>query len=280
MYVNSRGEGFKNLSYVPMTSHLSLGNLGYASVQCEITPMIATKVFLKCPYANITRIVDNGDGFGISITPKHVVDTSGNIPPGPRLCGAHKPEPVPEWDRNRCLRSAKSYHQVSNIESVDKSPDYLISDSEMEALMKKTCYGKNSCSLTLEQLIKKEKMADVTQDSTVFIQYTCEETPENVEDTHSKLWMLSTLQVLTLIVFVFAINILKEQTKQYKKEFQLKQTSVGNYTAKIMMSRAIIDNFKEHLATEHEGQYEFGEDEHPAQKFKEYLTEKIESTLS
>ena len=150
----------------------------------------------------------------------------------------------------------------------------------MKALMKKTCYGKNSCSLTLEQLIKKEKMADVTQDSTVFIQYTCEETPENVEDTHSKLWMLSTLQVLTLIVFVFAINILKEQTKQYKKEFQLKQTSVGNYTAKIMMSKAIIDNFKEHLATEHEGQYEFGEDEHPAQKFKEYLTEKIESTLS
>lgn len=110
MYINSRGEGFKNLSYVPMTSHLSLGNLGYASVQCEITPMLAKKVFLKCPYANITRIVDDGDGFGISISPKHTVDTSGNIPPKPRLCGAHKPEPVPEWDRNRCLRSAKSYH--------------------------------------------------------------------------------------------------------------------------------------------------------------------------
>ena len=67
--------------------------------------------------------------------------------------------------------------------------------------------------MQLEHIIKKEKMAGITQDSTVFIQYTCEETPEVVKDTREKLWILSTLQVLTLLVFVFAINILKEETK-------------------------------------------------------------------
>lgn len=65
----------------------------------------------------------------------------------------------------------------------------------------------------LEQIIKKDKLREVTHDSTIFIQYTCEETPDLVKDTLNKLWKLSTLQVLTLLVFVFAINILLEQTK-------------------------------------------------------------------
>ena len=145
MYINSRGNGFENKSRVPMTSFLSLGNLGYASVQCEITPLLARRVFLKCPYANITRIVDEGKGFGISIAPEHEVDKSGIIPPKQRLCPAHLPEPVPEWDRNRCLRTAKSMDKSTNQTSEDKSDEYLISVDEMNKLMNESCYGKNSC---------------------------------------------------------------------------------------------------------------------------------------
>jgi hypothetical protein len=62
-------------------------------------------------------------------------------------------------------------------------------------------------------------MATVSLDSTVFVQYTCEETPQHVKDTRTKLWMLSTLQILTLLVFVFAINLLKEQVKNYITKF-------------------------------------------------------------
>jgi hypothetical protein len=145
MYINSTGTGFAYLRNVPMTSYLSLGNLGYASIQCEITPKMAKTVFMNCPYANITRIVD--DGFGISIAPKHEVEKKDDhfVAPTPRLCPAHKPVPVPEWDRNRCLRSVTSKHADSNETSRDESTDYLINDEDMDKLMKEKCYGKNNC---------------------------------------------------------------------------------------------------------------------------------------
>ena len=145
MYINSTGTGFAYLRNVPMTSYLSLGNLGYASVECEITPKMAKTVFMSCPYANITRIVD--DGFGISIAPKHEVEKKDDdfVAPRPRLCPAHKPVPVPEWDRNRCLRSVTSKHVGSNETSRDESTDYLINDEDMDKLMKEKCYGKNNC---------------------------------------------------------------------------------------------------------------------------------------
>jgi hypothetical protein len=39
-----------------------LGNLGFETVRCDFAPFIMEKVFLSCPYGNITGIVENGLG--------------------------------------------------------------------------------------------------------------------------------------------------------------------------------------------------------------------------
>ena len=130
------------------------------------------------------------------------------------------------------------------------------------------CFNKTECDIRLKELIKPDKFDDVTPDSTVFIQHTCEETPEIVMNKKNKLWVLSSLQILTIMVFVFTVYVFKEQVKDYKDEFELKKTSIGNYTAKIVMNEAIIKEFKNYRE---ENKQELGEIKRPAQDFKNYL---------
>jgi len=44
----------------------SIANLGYSSVQCGTVPFNQQSLILTCPYGVITRIVDEGKGFGVT----------------------------------------------------------------------------------------------------------------------------------------------------------------------------------------------------------------------
>lgn len=44
----------------------SIANLGYSSVQCGTVPFNQEQLILSCPFGNITSIVDDGNGFGVT----------------------------------------------------------------------------------------------------------------------------------------------------------------------------------------------------------------------
>lgn len=44
----------------------SIANLGYSSVQCGSIPFNQEQLVLTCPFGNITKIVDDGIGFGVT----------------------------------------------------------------------------------------------------------------------------------------------------------------------------------------------------------------------
>jgi len=62
-------------------SHLSLGNMGYSSVQCASSPFFMENFVLTCPYGKISKIVDNGNALGIndpSVTDNSICRVSAN----------------------------------------------------------------------------------------------------------------------------------------------------------------------------------------------------------
>lgn len=44
----------------------SIANLGYSTVQCGSIPFNQEQLVLTCPFGNITKIVDAGQGFGVT----------------------------------------------------------------------------------------------------------------------------------------------------------------------------------------------------------------------
>ena len=75
----------------------------------------------------------------------------------------------------------------------------------------------------------------MTHDSTMFVQYVCGESQEVVDDKRRKLWILSFLQVLTLLCFVAAIYYLKKFDIANKEIFQSETVNIGDYTVKFEM---------------------------------------------
>jgi hypothetical protein len=43
----------------------SVANLGYSSVQCSLTPIAFKKMYLSCPYGEMTKIVPKGAGINL-----------------------------------------------------------------------------------------------------------------------------------------------------------------------------------------------------------------------
>ena len=97
MYINSTGNAYTYQSRSKGLSKWTLGNLGYASIKCEIAPFIQKSAFLKCDYGNITQLVNKDHGYGINLSPDQEPAKEYPSFKEPRLCPAHQERPTPEW---------------------------------------------------------------------------------------------------------------------------------------------------------------------------------------
>jgi hypothetical protein len=61
MKVYSKGTAFSPFDATKY-GHISLGNLGYSSVQCAIVPLALDKLALQCPYGKISKLSERGVG--------------------------------------------------------------------------------------------------------------------------------------------------------------------------------------------------------------------------
>lgn len=69
MYINSTGNGYEYFSKNGAISKYTLGNLGYASIKCLVSPFFQQTSYLECEYGNITQLVDRTNGYGINLVP-------------------------------------------------------------------------------------------------------------------------------------------------------------------------------------------------------------------
>lgn len=109
--------------------------------------------------------------------------------------------------------------------------------------------------------------------STFFLQFTCkDESPERVEDQKFKLWILAGLHILTLIIYVVAINYLQYHTLKNKAAYEGDVIEIGSYTTEITDLDTLINAFieKEDFVKD---------DESPGAAFKEWLIRHFEKSL-
>jgi hypothetical protein len=87
--------------------YYSISNLGYSSVQCGTVPFNQEQLVLTCPFGNITSIVEDGTGFGVT--------------------------PVSSPFRDACLRSDEN-------KNVDCST--MLNEANIKSFFESECVGK------------------------------------------------------------------------------------------------------------------------------------------
>lgn len=86
----------------------------------------------------------------------------------------------------------------------------VISSQEFNKMFLEKCVGNNACELDIGDILKGDtNQIGLTQGSTFFVQYVCGESEQIVNEKRIKLWILSSLQILTLLCFLAAIYYLK-----------------------------------------------------------------------
>ena len=128
MYVNSTGSGYGNQD-ISFINRFVLGNLGYATVECEITPFMQDNVYLNCPNGHITQLIDPVNGYGINEAPKHtpnktILGIEQKEEHEKKLCpeDQNKKDPSKEWRRNRCLHKPHQNGSQSVNRTTVKEP--------------------------------------------------------------------------------------------------------------------------------------------------------------
>lgn len=135
VYMFLNGDGYNKIT-AGRYGYLSLGNLGYSSVQCSIIPFNFDKIGLNCPYGEFGEIVVDGVGINEAKLNKK------------SFCQVTKEEHLIHWANLRNL----------NYEDRNDECSKLIDDVKMRQAFKTECAdaptdkgkGNKICTLTVK----------------------------------------------------------------------------------------------------------------------------------
>ena len=138
---------------------------------------------LTCPFGNITSIVDDGSGFGVT--------------------------PITSPNRDACLRSE---------ENLNMDCSGMLDQQYIKTFFETNCVGKKSCAF--EDLMKPNLLGDIDLDlndgicndkrAQFFIQYTCEQDVDVQHDTYDQI--AKATGVIMFLAFFFILMIYYLQT--------------------------------------------------------------------
>ena len=101
-------------------------------------------------------------------------------------------------DRNRCIRQ--------DLESKE------IDSAILEKIVTENCTDQKSCIIPIPEVLK-DLGRNQNQSSTIFIQYSCEQTKEQAREKFVKLAKISSIQILVISFFAVTIRFLKKQAR-------------------------------------------------------------------
>lgn len=112
MYVYSTFDGYEHDKTAQANAKITLGNLGFNSIECEVSPLVKDEITLKCDHGLITEFYKNDTevGYGINFAEAfikfdHQKRLNANPVRRPNCPAHYYNDTPPEWDRNKCLRN-------------------------------------------------------------------------------------------------------------------------------------------------------------------------------
>ena len=142
-----------------------------------------------------------------------------------------------------------------------------------------------------KDLFPDSRRTDMSQDklssclqrqSDVFIQYTCEQSIEQAREKYKKLSLIATLIIGTSCFYFVSIFYLKKKSKIDQKRYDLRTTTVGDYTIEMRIDKKMIAAYKKKEKRRSlKGKITFEEENEgsPALGFKMALKKKFEEEL-
>lgn len=188
----SAGTGYHNLNEnLSAYETGTLGNLGYSSVQCATIPLNVGKINLVCPFGSIGEIYDRG----INLSDNTASNCANNN------------------DIKQCQPDSTSY------------------STAMAAAIGQESYLYNFGSYTnLFAGSGDMSGCDKSNDSRIFIQFTCEQSKESLNTKYNQMCLAVSIAVFIAMFFTITIRYLYQGGKITQIEWDMSTVTAGDYT--------------------------------------------------
>ena len=202
MYYYSQGTG---IGTYQSWSQFSLGNFGYSTNKCQVSPFDLGSIPIKCQYGTLSSIVSAG------VMP-------GNLP-RKDLCNS---ELVAEKDQLCPVRA-------------DLGPTILSQALKNEDPERK---GLFFFKFTSEQLYNVASLETVTEQcksklARIFVSYTCTQTPEAQAEKKNMVSVISCLGVLLVLIYLTVLHYFKRNSDLSKLKWDMQTVTPGDYTMQL-----------------------------------------------
>lgn len=194
-------------------SQYSIGNFGYSTSKCQVSPYDLGQVPIKCQYGKLTKVISSGVIPG-SLEVKNICNSE--VAEKAKLC---------------TVRSDLSAAILSQFKSTPVDADRP---------------GLFLYKFTEDDLFIDHSIADDCKSSSarVFVSYTCEQDQETLTGKYGMTSMVSCLGVLLVLLYLTVLHYFKRNSDLNQLKWDMLSVTPGDYTMQLEITQGMYDLFK------------------------------------